>query len=188
MSSGQTQSIPGICTKGSAPEVCSGHMPEPVWKQNSLLIHFIISRTPAIKASVRARARAWGTLCLNCFWNKPLETLTLQFQTEMSHSVPNTVPVGMRGVVSAPSQPERCAGRLPVGGQAGSQLHQRCPVLSLQAVWSQWALRGIPGSAAAKQSWTLAEQFGACSRRGGLSCLLPRAAASTTSVWKIKSN
>lgn len=61
----------------------------------------------------------------------------------------------------------RSARRQAAGGRAGgqaSQLHHGCPVLSLQALRSQRALRGMPGSLTMKQSWTLAEQFGACSR------------------------
>lgn len=60
-------------------------------------------------------------------------------------------------------------------------------MLSLQASRSQQVLPGISGSITARQSRTLAEQFGACSRGGGPSCLLLGAAASTTSVWKTKS-
>lgn len=94
---------------------------------------------------------------------------------------------GMGWSLLPPGQNDLQAGCWWGGGQA-SQLHRGRPVLSLQALWSQQVLRGISGSVTRKQSWTLAEQFGDYSHRGGPSSLLLWAAASTTSVWKIKSN
>lgn len=134
----------------------------------------------------QARARAWGTLCLDCFWNKPRKP---ELYNRKLRCATQCQILFVRGTVGwsllPPSRSALQAGCWWGGGQA-AQLRRGCPVLSLQALWSQQLLRGAPGRVTTERSWTLAKQCGASSRRGGLSCLLLRAAASTTSARKIK--
>lgn len=72
MFSGMNQSRPGVSTKGSGPEVCSkrvqGWFGRTVWWLNPLPAEY-----QPLWQQALGPGWAWGTRCLDCFWNKPLK-------------------------------------------------------------------------------------------------------------------
>lgn len=104
-------------------------MSESVQKENSLRIHFITSRAPALTALGTGQRLGPGAH-FALFLEQTTEILTLQYQTVMCPSVPNPARMGQEGS----SLPARRACRQAAGGWAG-----RLPSCTMAA--QCWACR-----------------------------------------------